>query len=49
VASDGPPDACEKCGNENIDIRRDVGVYKWNYTCRECMFGNYRLNEGDRA
>lgn len=39
------PDECPVCGNEDIETRRDVGVYKWNWTCDNCMNGDCELKK----
>lgn len=42
MSGDGPPDECPNCGSD-IDVRRDTGVYAWNWSCPKCMAGDYKL------
>lgn len=39
------PDECPMCGNEDIDVTVDKGVYEWNWTCTECMSGDFSFKQ----
>jgi len=38
---------CTKCGAD-IEVRRDIGVWEWNWTCHECNYGDAQLKKEHR-
>ena len=41
--SDDIPDVCPHCGNMEIEVKVDSGPYVWNWTCYNCMRGDFEL------
>ena len=42
---DEVPDVCPHCGNMEIRVKVDSGPYVWNWTCYDCMRGDFELKD----